>query len=204
MVPDSKIYPKMNKSNTALLVIDVVNGCAHEKCEIPEWKISFSKIREMVTRLREFIDDYRKIIAAPIIFVNITPWTKEKLPENINELYTDPDARYYAKENSCFAEKFYKVKPDAEDVIITKNSYDAFTNPELEKLLREKGIQYLVVTGIFTDGCVLATVANGFSAGFHFVMLADLIETTDDKERQELSALLKKRVFPLQYGKTIL
>lgn len=80
-----KPYPKMNSSNTALIVIDVVNGCAHEKCEGPEINICFSKIREMTNKLDKFIKIYREKIAGSVIFVNITPWTKEYLPENIQE-----------------------------------------------------------------------------------------------------------------------
>jgi len=42
-----------------------------------------------------------------------------------------------------------------------------------------------------------------FSAGFNFVILKDLIETADSKDRQKTSRLLKERVFPFLYGKTI-
>ncbi|MFA5967435.1 MAG: isochorismatase family cysteine hydrolase [Patescibacteria group bacterium] len=198
-----KIYPKMNKSNTALLVIDVVNSCAHEKCESPAINIHFSKIREMIPKLSGFIDSYRKEEGSCVIFANITPWDKEHLPENIQELYTDPNVVYYSDNKSGFPEEFYQVKPEKDDLVITKNTYDAFTGTGLAKTLRNRGIQYLVVTGIFTEGCVLSTICNGFSAGFNFVILKDLIETADSAERQEISRLLKNRVFPFLYGQTI-
>ena len=37
-----------NSDQTALLVIDIVNSCCHEKCEDPEFGITFNKIRKMV------------------------------------------------------------------------------------------------------------------------------------------------------------
>lgn len=46
-----KPFPKMNPDNVALLIIDVINSCAHDKCEIPQWNIHFTKIRKMVPRL---------------------------------------------------------------------------------------------------------------------------------------------------------
>jgi len=198
-----KIYPKMNKDNTALLVIDMVNGCAHKDCEDPEIKVHFSKIREMAPKLVRFVDNFRKEVNNNIIFINITPWTKEHLPENIQELYTDPEVEYYGDEGDDFPQEFYQVKPEKEDLIITKNTYDAFADTELKKVLRKKQIQYLVITGIFTEGCVLSTISNGFSLGFNFVILKDLIETGDGEEQQKTSELLKKRVFPFLYGKTI-
>lgn len=198
-----KIYPKMNKDNTALLVIDIINSCSHEECETPEWDITFSKIRGMIPKLNNFIGDFRKEVGGEVVFVNITPWNKENLRDNINELYTDPTVVYYSDDDSGFDEQFYMVKPEENDLIITKNTYDAFSQTELEEKLKAKGIQYLVVTGIFTEGCVLSTVVVGFAQGFNFVMLKDLIETADSEERQRLSEDIKNRIFPFQYGKTI-
>jgi len=197
------LYPKMNQSNTALLVIDIVNGCVDKKCEIPGWKIFYSKIRKMIPYLNNFINKYRRTTESPIIFVNITQWKKEYLSNNINELYTDPRACYYSEDDSGFSEEFYLVSPKKGDIVITKNHYDAFTSRELRNLLERKKIHYLVVTGIFGDGCVLATICGGFSRGYNFIILKDLIETTDDPDRQILQKLLKKFTWPLMYGKTI-
>ncbi|MFH0846051.1 MAG: isochorismatase family cysteine hydrolase [Patescibacteria group bacterium] len=200
---NSKLYSKMNKGNTALIVIDIVNSCSHEKCETPEWDITFSKIREMIPRLNNFIGNFRTKVGGEVIFVNITPWNEENLRENIKELYTDPWARYYSDDTTGFDEEFNGIKPEKDDLIITKNTYDAFSETELEKKLKEKGIQYLVVAGIFTEGCVLSTITVGFSKGFNFVMLRDLIETVDSEERQRISTDIKNRIFPSLYGKSI-
>ncbi len=199
----SKIYPKMNKSNTALLIIDIVNGCAHKEAETPEWDITFSKIRKMIPKLNNFIESFREKIGGEVIFVNITPWTKENLSTNINELYTDPNVAYYSDDDSGFEEDFYIVKPKENELIVTKNTYDSFSDTELENKLREKGIQYLVITGVFTEGCVLSTVVVGFSKGFNFVILKDLIETADSEDRQRISEDIKNRVFPFLYGRTM-
>lgn len=197
-----KPYKNMNASNTALVVIDIVNGCCHEDCEDLEQGISFSKIREMVPNLERFIEEFRTKIKGRIIFANLTPWTKEYLPRNLQELYTDPKAKYYG-EGSGFEEAFYLLKPKDDDPIITKNTYDMFSNPDFQKILKENGIQYLIMTGVFTDGCVLATICSGFKEGYNFIILKDLIETTDLKIRQELSENLKKYTFPILYGKTL-
>lgn len=198
-----ELYSKMNSKNTALIIIDIVNSCAHEKCERPEWGISFSKIRKMVPKLDEFIKDYRKAVGGAVIFTNNVPWKKENLADNINELYTDTKTAYYSSDSSDFPNEFYAVSPREDDIIITKNHYDAFTNPELDKILKQKGIKYLIVAGIFGDGCVLATILGGFSKGYNFIILEDLIETTDVEIRQDLLGKLKKFTFPIMYGKTI-
>ncbi|MDR1300404.1 MAG: cysteine hydrolase [Candidatus Nomurabacteria bacterium] len=191
----------MNRNNTALVVIDIVNSTCHEKCETPEYGITFNKIREMVPRLAKFVDDYRDGFNKNIYFVNLTPWTKEYLPQNIQNLYENPDVEYYGGDS--FEEEFYVVQPQETDTIITKNTYDAFSVPEFEKSLRAKGIQNLVICGVFTDGCVLSTIINGFSRGFDFIILKDIVETTDSPVRQELQTALLEYTLPMQYGKVM-
>ena len=196
-------YEGMNQKNTSLLVIDVVNGCCHKKCEEIEWGISFLKIRKMVPRLKDFIELYRKSFGGLIAFAKIVPWQKEFLTDNINELYKDPRAYYYSDDKTGFSEQFYLVEPQKGDFVFTKNHYDCFTNNGFIKELQGRKIRYLVVCGVFTDGCVLSTVVSGFSRGYNFIILKDLIETTDVKTRQELQKILKKYTFPVMYGKTI-
>ncbi|HBC44997.1 MAG: Isochorismatase family protein [Candidatus Collierbacteria bacterium GW2011_GWB1_45_35] len=198
-----KPYSDMTKNNTVLLVIDPVNSCAHEKCETPEINIYFSKIRAMLPKLANFIKEYKKKTNGLVIYTTITPWNKEHLAENLNELYTDPRARYYSDDTTGFDEEFHTVNPSPEDLVFDKNTYDVFTNEKLLQELKDRKIHYIIVTGIFSDGCVLSSVISGFSKGFNFVILKDLIETTDDEKRQRLQELLVSFTFPRLYGKTI-
>ena len=200
---DMAIYTNMRRDNTALLIIDPVNSCAHENCETPELDIHFSKIRAMLPRLAEFVTEYRQKIGGMVVFTTITPWNKEHLPPNLNELYTDPRASYYSDDTTGFDEQFHTVIPQKDDLVITKNTYDAFTNKELLSVLKERKIQYIVTAGVFTDGCVLASVVSGFSKGFNFVILKDLVETSDIDIRQKLQKLLIDYTFPAMYGKTL-
>ncbi len=192
----------ITKNNSALIVIDVINSCSAEQCEIKKWGITFKKIREMIPKLNDFIKEYKKI-GGKVIYVNCAPWTKKYLAKNIIELYKDPKCKYYSDDKSGFREKFFEVSPEKDDMIITKNSYDAFTNPELEKILKKQKIKYLIVAGIFGDGCVHSTIQGGFSKGYNFVILKDLIETTDIKIRQDLQKLLKTYTWPVMFGETI-
>ena len=157
----------------------------------------------MVPKLVVFIKEYKKRFKNPIIYVNCTRWDKKHLPPNIIELYKDPRCRYYSEDKTGFSEKFYKVKPEKNDIVITKSNYDAFTSHKLSRILKKNKMKHLIVTGVFGDGCVHATIQGGFSKGYNFVILKDLIETTDVKIRQDLQRLLKKYTWPVMFGKTI-
>ena len=188
---------------TALLVIDIVNSCCHEECEDPSIGITYNKIRKMVDeRLLKFVDEYRRQINKNVIIVGLTPWTRDYLPENIIRLYDEnPEATYFGEEG--FEEEHYHIVPAETDFVVKKNTYDCFASSELVDYLEQKGITDLVVCGVFTDGCVLSSIASGFSKGYNFIIPRDLVETTDLPARQELQSLLLDYTFPMQYGRGV-
>jgi nicotinamidase-related amidase len=189
-------------SNTALLVIDVINSCADEKYEDEERDIHYGKIRQMVSSLSSFITSYKQL-GGTVILVTTVPWQEQYLPDNINELYrNDERARYWSRDTGGHGERFYEIPTDGA-MIFTKNSYDAFTSNDLVSTLEKKHIRYIIVTGVFSDGCVLATICGGFSMGYHFIIAKDLIETPDDKDRQVMQQHLKGTLWPLMYGTTV-
>lgn len=185
-----------------LLVIDIVNFCCSERCETKKCGITFSKIRKMVPKLVKFIEKYRQK-NGKVIYIKCYPWDKKHLAKNIIELYKDPKCRYYSSDKTGFDEKFYLVEPKKDDFIFSKNTYDAFSNAKLVNFLRKSKVKTLIITGIFGDGCVNATIHNGFSKGYNFIILKDLIETTDLSRRQKIQKYLKQYTWPLMFGKTI-
>ena len=131
------------------------------------------------------------------------PWQEAYLPENINELYrNNTEACYWSQDTSGNAERFYQI-PANGPLVFTKNSYDAFGNEDMIHALEVMHVRYVIVAGVFGDGCVMASICGGFSKGYHLVIAKDLIETTDDEARQMLQQQLKQRTWPLMYGTTI-
>lgn len=188
--------------NTVLLVIDVIRSCAHEQYEDPQRGIRYTKIRQMIPSLAAFITSFQRL-GGRIILTTTVPWQERYLPDNINELYRhDPQARYWSAGTEGDAEQFYGIPTDGA-AVFAKNSYDAFTNEDFVQALEEMAVRYIIVTGVFGDGCVLATICGGFSRGYRFIIAKDLIETTDDEERQALQQHLKGRLWPLMYGTTV-
>lgn len=194
---------KTQTNDSMLIVIDVTNHCCHARAEVKQWGLTYHKIRKMVPKLKSFITQYKKINQQPVVYVNCVKWDKNSVAPNIRQLYEDPSCDYYTKDKTDFSEKFYKITPEKNDIIITKNTYDAFSNPALHKILKKRKIKNIIITGVLGDGCVNATIQGGFSRGYNFIILKDLIETMDNKDRQKLQSLLKKYTWPLLYGKTI-
>ncbi len=199
--------PKIKIKETALLVIDVTNAWAHPTCEIKKWDVTFGKIRKMVPKLQKFIKDYQSV-GGNVIYIKSTPWDKKHLAKNLIEFYKDPAVCFYSRNIYSdkvrkFSDEFYKISPEKNDVVLEKNSYDAFVNPQLNKILKKKKIKYLIPTGVLGDGCVHATIQGGFSQGYNYLILKDLVETTDLPIRQRLIKMMREFYWPMLYGKTI-
>jgi nicotinamidase-related amidase len=196
------MIPELTPENSALLVIDVINFCAHQEYEDPARSIHYNKIRQMIPALSAFMSAYQQL-GGRVILTSTVPWQEQYLPENINELYkNNPTARYWSQDSSGRAERFYQIPTDGA-LVFTKNSYDAFTNPALVQALEDLRIRYIIVAGLFGDGCVMASICGGFSMGYHLIIAKDLIETTDDESRQTIQQHLKQTTWPLMYGATI-
>ena len=56
---------------------------------------------------------------------------------------------------------------DGEDCVIEKNWYSCFKNTELDNLLLQNNIKNIIIGGVTTNMCVLASLFDGFKHGFN-------------------------------------
>lgn len=67
----------------------------------------------------------------------------------------------------------YRVAPAPGDMAVAKLGYSGFHGTDLERQLRDRGIDTLVVTGLTTDCCVDSTARDAFQHGFHVFVVSD-------------------------------
>jgi nicotinamidase-related amidase len=68
-----------------------------------------------------------------------------------------------------------------EDRVIAKRRYDAFFGTNLERLLREHGVEELTVAGVMTNLCVETTVREAFVRDFRVNVLMDATATATEE-----------------------
>jgi nicotinamidase-related amidase len=66
-----------------------------------------------------------------------------------------------------------EFKPQPGDVVITKQRASAFYGTPLAAHLTQLGIQTLIVCGESTSGCVRASAVDGYSHGYHVVLVEE-------------------------------
>jgi nicotinamidase-related amidase len=77
--------------------------------------------------------------------------------------------------------------------VIDKRHYSPFTEPRLLKLLRERNVDAIVITGAETDVCVLATVIGAVDLGFRVVLARDALCSASDRTHDALLTLYTER-----------
>ena len=92
--------------------------------------------------------------------------------------------------NGCFTGKLFTkgswnadfvdaMKPAEGDVVIQgKKGLDAFPGTDLEKQLKAKNIETVVLCGFLTNCCVESTMRTAFEKGFNTITLTDCCATT--------------------------
>lgn len=112
-----------------------------------------------------------------------------------------------AIEGAAGAEIDPRVPLPAMAPTFSKSRSDAFTNPALERTLKDASIRRLVVVGVMTEACVCATVKSAIRRGFEVTVVSDGVASTKEslkqsglKEMQRAGAGLKECVEILSTG----
>lgn len=92
-----------------------------------------------------------------------------------------------------------KVMPtllDKADFIIdAKKRYDCFTATDLELSLRAHGVNTVLITGVNTNSCVMATSAAACCRDFAVVVVSDCVDTMDGRELHDAALKVIGRAF---------
>lgn len=138
-----------DRTNTALLVIDVQNGVveeAHERDAV------VARIGSLVERARA--------ADVPVIWVQ----------------HNDDDGLV---EGSEAWEYVPELQFDDGEPVVSKQYGDSFEGTDLETLLAERGVGQLIVAGAQTDHCIRSTLHGAIARGYDATLVGDAHTTTD-------------------------
>ena len=148
---------------TALLIIDMLNEYLS-----PDGKIYCEKALEIVPNIINLRSTLKKL-GGKVIYVNTS---------HVGE--GDPEIQKWgshAMRGTWGAEVIEELRPEPDDYIVYKRTYDGFYNTELEITLKSLFIKNVVVVGIHTHVCVLLTSLGAFYRGFRVIALEDCMTT---------------------------
>lgn len=183
----------VQSSSTAVIVLDVQNDfCDSNGGFAKNLGWDPSSIQQMVPKLATFIDRARNS-GATIIFSQMVNGKKDS-PENLQEhLKSHAESAAgdwpFALERGTWGYDFFQLKPEAGDLVMEKKYYDLFSNSELNRILKQKKISTLIITGLYTEVCVFGTAERAFTEGYRVVVPRDLVGSVAERENLRVATL---------------
>jgi nicotinamidase-related amidase len=168
---------------TALLVMDVQRGIVER----------FPRDTGYLARLGGAIDAARTA-GIPVVYVVVR--FRPGYPEisERNRSFRALSQRGGFSEDEPATAIHPAVAPRPGDVVVTKRRVSAFSGSDLAVVLRARGIDTLVLTGIATSGVVLSTLRQAADLDHGLVVLSDACLDGD----AEVHRVLTEKVFPRQ------
>ncbi len=79
------------------------------------------------------------------------------------------------------------------ELVARKRYFSAFGDPRLEPWLRERGIDRVVLAGVYTHACIRSTALDAYERGFEVCIADDAVGTTEPLHAEITRAYLAER-----------
>ena len=167
---DFRVVP----NKTALINIDMQN------CFVEKSPVAAPRGMEILPRINKLAEACRNVGALLIHTIHVVR------PDGSNtgvmgEIIPAIAAGLINKGNPQ-AELHPGIVVGSDDIILEKPRYGAFTGTDLELILRNKGIDTVIITGICTNVCCETTAREANMRDFHVFFLSDATATFDTPE----------------------
>ena len=170
--------PQISQENTALLVIDMQYEDAHR-----DWGIAARfKTRGDEEALQEYIDRLELIIpniqqlleqfrqlSMEVIYTRIESLTKDGRDRSLEHKNVDLHCLPGSKEAQILEE----LAPQDDEIVLSKTCGSVFNGTMIDYVLRNIGIQNLVVVGVVTSGCVEISVRDAADKSYGVIVVED-------------------------------
>jgi nicotinamidase-related amidase len=169
----------LDPARTAILVIDAQVGIFHPGAAQAR-PYFFSTARDTA------IPNIAALLAAgrtsgcEIVYTVIESLTRDGRDRSLDHKQTN----FHFAPGSPQTKVIDALRPGDDDIVLPKTSSSLFNSTNFEYLMRNIGLDTIVVTGFLTDQCVDHTIRDGADRGFGMVCPVDAC-TTDSLERHQ-------------------
>jgi nicotinamidase-related amidase len=179
---------------SALLIVDMQNDFCTPGGHFERNGKDIGAIREIVPNVTRLLATARAH-DIPVLFAKQTT-----LPGHASDsaawLYfktRDGKTPDYAMDGTWGQEIITDLTVQSGDVVVKKFRPSAFFDTDLAELLRNRGVEALVLAGCITQGCVQATATDASYHDFYVVIAEDCVQSTSQAMHENALQFLRSR-----------
>lgn len=151
----AKPIDHFDPKRTALIVIDFQNEYFTGRMPIPDGKRAMENAKQLIA----FAD-------------------AAKIPVYQIQHVAPAGSAVFAKDGKT-VEFLPAMAPRAHDTVLQKTTVSVFASTDLDKLLKARGIDTLVIAGLMTHACVAGAARDAVPLGYNVVVASDATATRD-------------------------
>ena len=170
--------PELDPATTALVIIDMQYMDAHRDWgmgaaikaagKVDEWEPYFAAVDEIVPRIRSLQDAFR---AAKMEVIHVVTVALTQDGRDISRAHKR--LGLFARPGSREAEVLDEIKPAGDEIVVAKTANGVFNATAIDQILKNVGIQTLVVVGVGTNDCVESAVRDASDRGYDVFLVGD-------------------------------
>jgi nicotinamidase-related amidase len=173
---------KLDPATTALIVIDMQNDFCHAEGYYGRAGKDISQLATAIAPVAELLEQARRAgmnIAFTRLLQDEARGAMEERHAIKPRLWTAQGKRLTP--GSWGADIVEKLRPAAGELIIDKLGFSAFDDTTLEQDLHQRGVKTVLLAGVVSYACVLATGFAAFDRGFDVVLVKDAVGSWNER-----------------------
>ena len=161
----------VDPARSALLLVDLQNGlCGEgERAAHPTRAEFFDRVRDVVVPAGQRLVHACRAAGVEVIYTVIESLTLDGRDRGLDHKISG----IFAAKGSWEAQVIEPLAPDANDIVIPKTTSSLFNSTGFDHVLRNLGIESLMVMGVVTDQCVESTIRDGCDHGYLMTLVED-------------------------------
>ena len=181
----------MSLDNAALMIIDMQNDFIHKNGFVRTYSqgigvpaTSLDRLKAPIPHIKTLADFFR-YNRKEVIYI-YTAWEKDysDVAIPLRKMADKAKETGALVRGSWGAQIIEELTPHETDHMVVKKAYGAFFQSSLDRVLRNLGIQTLIMTGIATNFCVETTSREAVAYGYHVILVSDATATYDPEGHQ--------------------
>lgn len=158
----------------AIIVVDMIN-------DFVAGKLGSARARSIVPNVAKLLEKAREQ-GIPIIYLRDAHTPSDREMDIWGE---------HAMKGTEASEIVPELKPEKNDIVIEKKWYSGFVGTELPSVLKNLGVDTLVILGVSTDICVQNNVGHAYFSGYRTIVPQDCTASIDERAQEQAIKYMK-------------